>query len=119
MQVTGSKLQMSTLKTTEADGIYPNGRYEPSAFPYKLDSACVPATPQTTVCGNWTQPCQSDGGDDVTNADYTVDFVYGTIHSKQSYSMNRTDYTPGTTTTTTTAAATVNGSSLQLLLLPR
>ena len=95
MQVTGGKFQMSTLKPTEAAGIYPNGRFDLSAFPFELDSVCDPGTPKTTVCGSWTQPCQPDG----VVADYTVDFVYDTAGGgglKQSYSMNRTDYTPGT-----------------------
>jgi len=92
MQITGGKLQMSVLQTTEADGIYPNGRYELSAFPFELDAACEPAEPETTVCGSWTQPCQSDGA----VVDFEVDFFYETMDSKNTYSLNRTDYTPGT-----------------------
>lgn len=92
MQITGGKLQMSVLQTTEADGIYPNGRYELSAFPFELDAACEPAEAETTVCGIWTQPCQSDGA----VADFEVDFFYEAMDSKNTYSLKRTDYTPGT-----------------------
>jgi hypothetical protein len=92
MQITGGKLQMSVLQQTEADGIYPNGRYELSAFPFELDAACEPEQPVMTVCGNWTQPCQSDGA--VT--DFEIQFYYETIDNQQSYTMSRADFTPGT-----------------------
>jgi hypothetical protein len=125
IQITGGKLQMSVLQTTEADGIYPNGRYELSAFPFELDAACEPEEPQTTVCGNWAQPCQSDGA--VT--DFQVEFFYETMDSAKSYTMSRSDYTPGTDcddapiltvtqagklTKTNQKAAVSNGLSVQL-----
>lgn len=93
MQITGGKLQMSVLQTTEADGIYPNGRYELSAFPFELDAACEPAEPEATVCGSWTQPCQSDGAANDVKVDF---FSYEYARLKNTYSLNRTDYTPGT-----------------------
>lgn len=92
MSITGGKLQMSDLMDNEGDGIYPGGLYGMDAFPFELDAACEPSQPATTVCGNWTQPCQSDGA--VT--DFNVNFFYETMDGEKTYNMARSDYAPGT-----------------------
>jgi hypothetical protein len=91
MSITGGKLQISDLDETE-DNIYPNGKFGIDAFPFELDAACEPPKLDPTICGNYTQPCQSDGA--VT--DFEVDFFYETMDKKSEYTMERRDYMPGT-----------------------
>jgi hypothetical protein len=91
MTITGGKLQISDLDVTE-DNIFPNGRFGIDSFPFELDAQCEPPKVDPTICGNYTQPCQSDGA--IT--DFEVDFFYETMDAKNSYSMARRDYMPGT-----------------------
>ena len=95
--ITGGMLQMSDLQPTIAAGIYPNGKFAVDDFPFTLDAACEAPIPTTTVCGNWSQPCNSDG----IVTDFEINFYYETVDGKNSYTMDRTDYAPGTGCDTT------------------
>jgi len=90
-----NKLQVSILKTTESDGIYPDGKFDQTSFPYDLAGECTTPEPSFDLCGQWTQPCMSDPIDDFVmqfTYDTSAGFDNGGKNTK--YVLNRTDYAP-------------------------